>query len=476
MWKIRIWALFLLVIGGLIGYFIYASTPAFHPGKTVRFQTEKFPFKLGLDLSGGVQLVYKADVTSIKPGDVKDAMASLRDTVERRINIFGVSEPIVQTEEKGGIGTAVDERLIVELPGVTDVKKAVDMIGQTPKLEFMTERSQAEKDAYNKAIEKLKADQKAGKTIEVKDIPAVVLNGIYQPTELNGRFLDRAALEFNSTTHEPVVSLVFNQEGADLFAQITKDNIGKTVAIYLDRDLGNTEPISAPVVREAITDGKAQISGNFTAEEARTLVTRLNSGALPVDKLDLLSTQTISAPLGSKALQAGVLAGVYGLIIVALFLILWYRLPGLVATVALAIYVILMLAIFKVFSITLTSAGMAGFILSMGMAVDANILIFERTKEELRKGHGVHDAIHEGFGRAWTSIRDSNISSLIMAVILFWFGTTLIKGFALVFGLGVLVSMFSAITVSRAFLLSLPFKGHGAFVRGLFGSGFFKIH
>ena len=472
MWKIRIWALFLLIAGGFIGYFIYASTPALHPNKTVRFQTDSFPFKLGLDLSGGVQLIYKAEVDSIKPADVGDAMASLRDTVERRINVFGVAEPIIQTEVKGS-----DQRLIVQLPGVTDVKKAVDIIGQTPKLEFMTERPQAEIDAYNAAVQKLKDEQAAGKTIAAKDIPQVVLDGIYQPTELNGRFLQHATLEFDSSkNNEPVVSLLFDQQGTDLFAQMTKDNVGKTIAIFLDRDLGNTEPISAPVVKEPILNGEAIISGNFTAEDARTLVTRLNSGALPVDKLDLLSTDTISAPLGAKALQAGVLAGVYGLIIVALFLILWYRLPGLVATVALTIYVLMMLALFKFFNITLTAAGIAGFILTIGMAVDANILIFERTKEELRKGHAVHEAIHEGFARAWTSIRDSNISSLIMAAILFYFGTTLIKGFALVFGLGVLVSMFSAITISRAFLLSLPFKGHSSFVKGLFGSGFFKIH
>ncbi|PIX57000.1 MAG: protein translocase subunit SecD [Candidatus Yonathbacteria bacterium CG_4_10_14_3_um_filter_43_12] len=474
MWKTRIWALLLLIIGAGIGYFIYASEPKLHEGKTVNGQAfaEKFPFRLGLDLSGGVQLVYQADVTSVKPGEVKNAMDSLRDVIERRVNTFGVSEPIVQIEEKGGITGPVEERLLVELPGITDVKNAVAMIGQTPKLEFMTERSKAEIDAYNKAIEKLQADQEAGKPLNV---PAVVLSGPYQPTELNGRFLERAVLEFDQTTREPIVSIVFNKQGSDLFAELTKANVGRTIAIYLDREMGNPEPISAPVVRETILGGKAQITGKFTAIEAKTLVGRLNSGALPVDKLELLSTQTISAPLGAQALTAGIWAGVWGLVIVAVFLVLWYRLPGLVSVVALAIYVVMMLTLFKFFGVTLTAAGIAGFILSIGMAVDANILIFERTKEELRKGHGVHEAIREGFARAWTSIRDSNISSIITAVILFWFGTSLIKGFALTFGIGVIVSMLTAISISRTLLFALPFSGHGSFVRALFGSGFIKL-
>lgn len=475
MWKTRIVALLLLVAGVGVAYFVYSSEPALRGAANLPLQAvfQKFPFKLGLDLSGGVQLVYQADVSSVKPTEVRAAMDSLRDVIERRVSAFGVGEPVVQVEEKGGITGPVEERLIVELPGVTDVKRAVEMIGQTPQLEFMTERSESELAAYQKALEKLQKDREAGKPLV---IPAEILTGPYRPTELNGRFLDRAVLEFDSTTREPIVSLVFNKEGADMFAKLTKDNVGKTIAIFLDRDLGNVEPISAPVVREAIVGGKAQITGNFTAQEAKTLVGRLNSGALPVDKLELLSTQTISAPLGAKALRAGIWAGIWGLLIVGGFLVLWYRLPGVIAVVALSIYVVIMLALFKLFSITLTAAGIAGFILSIGMAVDANILIFERTKEELRKGHNVHEALRAGFLRAWTSIRDSNTSSIITAVILFWFGASLIKGFALTFGLGVIISMFSAVTVSRMFLFALPFTGHNAFVRALFGSGFFKLH
>ncbi len=474
MWKIRLGALLILIIGAGIGYFIYASIPALHNGREVygSEKAQKFPFKLGLDLSGGIELVYRADVSSIKPTEVKDAMDSLRDVVERRINIFGVSEPIVQVERKGGITSPVEQRLIVELPGITDVKKAVEMIGQTPKLEFMKERSAKEMEAFNKAVENFKADQAAGKPLSIS---AELLAGPYEPTELSGRFLERAVLEFDQTTREPIVSLVFNKRGGELFAELTKENVGKTIAIYLDRELGNPDPISAPVVREEILGGKAQITGEFTAAEAKTLVGRLNSGALPVDRLELLSTQTISAPLGAKSLAAGVWAGIWGLVVVAGFLLLWYRLPGIVSIVALAIYITIMLALFKLLGITLTAAGIAGFILSIGMAVDANILIFERMKEELRKGHAVHEAIREGFARAWTSIRDSNISSIITAIILFWFGTSLIKGFALTFGLGVIISMFSAITISRVFLLALPFKGHGGLVRALFGSGFFKL-
>ena len=227
------------------------------------------------------------------------------------------------------------------------------------------------------------------------------------------------------------------------------------------------------MVNEAITGGKAQISGNFTPEEAKTLVGRLNSGALPVP-ISLVSTQTIGPSLGVKATAAGVKAALIGFLAIALFLMIWYRLPGMIAVIALSMYVVIMLSLFKLVPVTLTAAGIAGFIISIGIAVDANVLIFERMKEELRRGDSIADSIHHGFRRAWLSVRDSNISSIITAVILFWFGTALIKGFALVFGLGVIVSLFSAITISRTFLLALGINAQSRVGRFLMLSGWHR--
>ncbi|KKQ03935.1 MAG: Protein translocase subunit SecD, partial [Parcubacteria group bacterium GW2011_GWA2_36_24] len=238
--------------------------------------------------------------------------------------------------------------------------------------------------------------------------------------------------------------------------------------IYLDG-----APVSTPVVREEIPNGQAVISGNFTPNEAKLLVGRLNSGALPVP-ITLLSTQTIGATLGESAVNAGVKAAIIGFLLITLFLIFWYRLPGLIAVLALCFYTAVLLSIFKLLPVTLTAAGIGGFIISLGMAVDANVLIFERMKEEIKNGHNINDGIHAGFSRAWTSVRDSNTSSIITSIILFWLGTPLIKGFALTFGLGVLVSMFSAITVSRIFLFALSIKQTNKFTKFLFSSGFSK--
>ncbi|MFZ2205151.1 MAG: protein translocase subunit SecD [Minisyncoccia bacterium] len=453
MWKKRVLALIILILGLGVALFVYKSE--FKINKNFGQESsffQKHQFRLGLDLSGGTHLVYKADISGIKPGQVSDSMNALRDVIERRVNLFGVSEPVVQVQE-GGFVSGGEEKLIVDLPGVTDVEKAKEMIGQTPLLEFKTE---APKDAPQKV------------TVDKDGKASIDLSPQFVATELSGRYLKQATLEFDQNTREPKVSLQFDEKGTELFAQITKENTGKMVAIYLDG-----APISTPVVREEIPNGQAVISGNFTPTEAKQLVGRLNSGALPVP-ITLLSRQAIGGTLGTSAINAGVKAAIFGFLIIALFLILWYRLPGLIAVLSLSIYTVIILALFKLLPVTLTAAGIAGFIISLGIAVDANVLIFERVKEELRSGRTIADSVSAGFSRAWFSIRDSNTSSFITAVILFWFGTSLIKGFALTLGMGVLISMFSAITVTRIFLSAISFVGESKFARFLFNSGLSK--
>ncbi len=458
-WKRIVLALIILLLGTGVAFFVFKSEPRLNQylgALSSEFETQKsffknHPFRLGLDLSGGSHLVYKADVSGIKPGEVSSSMDALRDVIERRVNLFGVSEPVVQVEG-GSLISAGENKLIVDLPGVTDVEKATVMIGQTPLLEFKIEAPQGTPQKATVVDGKVTLD----------------INSQFIATELTGRYLKKATLDFDINTREPKVSLQFDDTGTKLFAQITKDNIGKMVAIYLDG-----ASISKPVVREEIPDGRAVISGGFTPIEAKLLVGRLNSGALPVP-ITLISKQTIGAILGDNAVAAGVKATIIGFLLVALFLILWYRLPGLVATFSLCIFVAIMLALFKLIPVTLTAAGIAGFIISMGIAVDANVLIFERIKEELRAGRTITDAVSIGFSRAWFSIRDSNISSFITAVILFWFGTSLIKGFALTLGMGVLVSMLSAIVITKIFLSAINFVGEGKVARFLFSSGISK--
>lgn len=268
----------------------------------------------------------------------------------------------------------------------------------------------------------------------------------WKPTGLSGKQLDRARVDFDQNTGEPTVSVTFNSEGKALFGKITERNVGQQVAIYLDRQI-----ISSPVVREPITDGTAIISGGFRLEEAKQLVERLNAGALPLP-VSLVSQQTVGATLGSVSLAQSTRAGLIGFVLVLLFLTAWYRLPGLLASLALLVYVVLVLAVFKSIPVTLTLAGIAGFILSMGMAVDANVLVFERTREELALGRSPLAALEEAFPRAWSSIRDSNASSLITCVILYWFGSSVVRGFALTLAIGILASLFTAITVTRLLL------------------------
>lgn len=459
MTKIRFYAVILLLVGCLLGAFVNYSE-----SKDSGF-ISKFPFKLGLDLSGGTHLTYQADVSKLAPAEVDGAMESLKNVIESRINAFGVAEPIIQTEKSSSNGQEL-HKLIVELPGVTDVNKAVELIGKTPILEFKVEGPSAQ-------IPSVQVQATASANGELTMNPTKATTPTesaptqYVATALTGRYLEKAQLEFDQNTHQPMVGLTFNEEGKKMFADLTTANVGKTIAIFLDG-----HPISTPVVREPIKDGKAVISGRFTPTEAKQLAQDLRYGALPVP-IDLVGTQSIGASLGMGALKASVNAGIWGFLIVAIFLVLWYRLPGIVAVVSLAMYTVITLTLFKLFGIVLTSAGLAGFIISLGMAVDGNILIFERMREEFQKGYSLQDGIKEGFARAWLSIRDSNTSSIITGLILFFTATSpLIKGFSLVFILGVVVSMFTAITVSRTLLLALGAKKYDGIMRFLFGNGF----
>lgn len=452
----RVTAFWLLVGAIVLWYVLLYKTP---------------DFKYGLDLNGGTSLTYVADLSKINKANeeavnasttvatttgqnvatvantklnIEDSMEGLRNVIEKRINTFGVSEPIIRSEYSKYTG---EHRLVVELPGVTDIDKAIKMIGDTPMLEF-------------KLVNE-KTDPISGATsTELVD------------TGLNGNYLKKSVLSFDSYTNKPMVVVSFNDDGKKMFAEITKNNIGKQMAIYLD---GNT--ISSPVIQEEIAGGEATISGNFTTIEAKTLVQRLNSGALPVP-VKLASSQVVEATLGEKAKTAGLLAGEIALVVIMILMIIWYRLPGLLSSFALMSYVGIVLLVFKLIPVVLTAAGIAGFIISIGVAIDANILIFERLKEEIKKGKNINDALEEAFKRAWTSIRDSNIATILVALVLFYFGSSLLSGFGLVLGLGVFISMLSAMIISRYFIRSFVptntnSKGY-KFIKFLFGSGFSK--
>ncbi|OGE79272.1 MAG: protein-export membrane protein SecD [Candidatus Doudnabacteria bacterium RIFCSPHIGHO2_01_FULL_46_14] len=415
----------ILVLAVLAGFVVFDKLPL------VGIKTA-FPFRLGLDLQGGTHLVYEGDLKDIPRADRDEAMDAVRQVIERRVNAFGVTEPLVQR--------AGDTRLIVELPGIRDINEAIKQIGLTPFLEFR----------------ELDPDYTVPENPQEADFTKQ-----FRPTGLSGKHLQRSEVVFNQSGGGPQISLRFNSEGEKLFSQITKNNIGRPVAIFLDGQI-----ISAPNVQSEISSGEAVISGNFTAEEARQLAERLNAGALPVP-IKLIHQQNIGPSLGQESLKKSIVAGLVGFAIIALFMIVYYRLSGLFAVMALVVYASLSLAIFKLGGVTLTLAGITGFILSVGMAVDANILVFERLKDELRAGEPLRTALDHAFSRAWNAIRDSNVSSLITVAILAYFGTSLIRGFAITLGIGVLASMFTALTVTRTFLrLFYSFSAQGGSASG----------
>lgn len=532
--KIKFGLIILLaLVAGLISY---PQAVSFYP--PVYNVVSKPKINLGLDLQGGIHLEYKADVGQIDSDKIDDAMQAVQDVIERRVNAFGVAEPVIYTTRSGG-----DRKLVVELAGVKDINEAKNLIKETPFLEFKEEGLEDESqkipqemlDQINQQA-KQKADDVLKKALAGEDFENLakensqdpgskdnggdldfVKKGMFVPefdrvlfegnlkdgevnpelietqfgwhiikkaeergegddreihsahiliakqanpapqknyvaTGLTGKNLTSATVDFaGQGLSEPQVSLKFDSEGTHLFAELTKKNIGKSIAIYLDEQI-----ISAPTVQTEITNGEAVITGRFSVEEAKDLVRRLNEGALPVP-ISLISEQRVEASLGEISLQKSLKAGAIGLAVVIVFMILYYRFLGIVASLALLIYAGVMISIVKLsgfspWQITLTLPGIAGFILSVGMAVDANILIFERTKEEIRNGRNIFGALDEGFKRAWTSIRDGNASSIITALILIGMGTGFVKGFAVTLVVGVLLSMFTAVNISRTLL------------------------
>jgi protein-export membrane protein SecD len=380
------------------------------------------PWSLGLDLAGGTLLTYEIDLSQVKDADKDAVTRGLRDVIEKRVNLFGVSEPKVYGEKVGN-----SNRLVVELAGIKDVDQAVKMIGETPFLEFREVQD-----------EKL---SNGSSTVS------------FVPTTLNGRFVTRAGLGRDQQTNVIEIDFSLNDEGAAMFEQITGKNIGKPICLFLDGQPIIPDDIndSCPRVQTKISGGNARITGQFSLDRAKQIVARFNAGALPAP-VTLINQQTIGSDFGQDSLQKAIFAGMIGTLIVMLFMMGYYRKLGVFAAVALLFYIALALGVFKLLGVTMTLSGIAGFILSIGMAVDANILVFERTREEFKKGLSHQVAINEGFHRAWTSIRDSNVSTMITSGVLYFFTSGFVQGFALTLFIGVVISMFSAITTTRIML------------------------
>ena len=444
--RVRLILIFIFILAVLAGNLSYPK----YLNQGVDFLNGKFnlelprfwevPFRLGLDLQGGTHLLYEADLSSVEEENYASAMKGLRDIIERRVNLFGVQEPVVQTQEVAG-----RYRLVVELAGVKESTEAIRLIGQTPFLEFKEQRS--EEDSQKILDKKEEVEGKSFEEMqEIEDWQLSLEDPYFKSTPLTGKYLEKASLGFDQNTGSPLISLQFNDEGSKIFEELTSENVGKVLAIYIDGI-----PISAPVVQEVISGGNAQISGSFTVVSARELVRNLNAGALPVP-IKIISQQSVGPTLGAISLERSLKAAIYGFLVIILFMTIFYRLPGFLASISLGIYVALILSLFKLIPVTLTLAGIGGFILSIGMAVDANVLIFSRMREELKEEKDFNVSLREGFRRSWPSIRDGNVTTLIVALILFWFGTSFIKGFALTLTIGILVSVFSAIFITRNFL------------------------
>ncbi|MGI6775691.1 MAG: protein translocase subunit SecD [Patescibacteria group bacterium] len=387
-----------------------------------------YPLRLGMDLAGGSHLVFETEVAGRPVEEVSSIEESLRENIRRRVDLYGVSEARVETAREQD-----NLRLIVELPGVEETEEAVALIGQTAQLDFRRQIDEASPSAG------------------------------FVSTDLTGADLKKAGIDFDPTTGEPLITLEFSPEGREKFARLTEETVGQILAIFLDE-----MPLSLPVVEEPIKEGNAVIKGEFSLEEARKLVAQMNAGALPVS-LKLVEQRTVEASLGQEAVRQSLWAGAVGILAVMIFMFAYYGKLGLIADLALLIYGLLTLTLYRLIPVTLTLPGIAGLILSIGMAVDANILIFERLREEQRQGKEGMTALELAFGRAWDSIRDANACTIITAFILLnpfdwsFFPTAgMIRGFALTLGLGVVLSLFTGVVVSRTLIRVLGRgKAHG---------------
>lgn len=392
-----------------------------------RQRVQDFSLRLGLDLQGGSSLIFEADTSRVSKADLQDALDSARDIIERRVNLFGISEPSIRTLKSGET-----YRIAVDLPGIQNMAEAVELIGSTAQLTFQ-EFSTPEAVLSNS-----------------EEATAAARLPTFIETGLTGSDVRKASVQFNPENGQPEVLLEFKDQGRQKFAEISRRNVGRQVAILLDQEV-----LSAPVIQTPILDGNAVISGNFTIDSAKQFAIAINSGALPVP-ITLVEQRNVGPTLGAVEVQRSVFAGIAGLIAVMVFMVAYYGRLGLIACAGLLIYGLITLAVFRAIPIVLTLPGIAGFILSIGMAVDANILIFERIKEEIRKGREFRQAVRLGFGRAMDAIKDANITTLLVAFILFnplgWdflpqFG--LVRGFALTLAIGVVVSLFTGIFVTR---------------------------